>query len=270
MVTSSSTRSVTWSVISSRNSAIADSRFPSGRITVAATHLENRTKPAERVVQLKEFLETIKDIPHPVVVAGDMNTSTTDLTPTSLRRELLKRFGNPKFWIKQGVNYALGFGLIEDFIITSITFGRNHADPTVRHIPFLVPNAERKFFETIKNFRFADGNAFDFRGDRERSAGEKSKSLSNSNERGRKGFVTTYQVNRPIFFIGKYKLDWIFVKPANLKNPMNRNESYQFAPHFGRTLTTINEIVEDRISDHRPMLVDLPLGEPFLNEKKRK
>ena len=247
---------------------IADARFPSGRVTIAATHLENRTKPAQRVAQLAELLDTIKNISHPVVVAGDMNTSTSDLTPTSIRREFMKRLGSPKFWIRSGISYALGFGMIEDFIVTAADFGHTHADPTVHHIPFIAPNPERKFFDTLKNFRFADGGAFDFRGDRERSVGKKSRNLSNSNQRGRKGFITTYRVNRPIMLVGKYKLDWIFVKPANLKNPFNRHESYRFAPHFGRTLTAVNQIVKDRISDHRPMLVDLPLGEPLLYEKK--
>jgi endonuclease/exonuclease/phosphatase family metal-dependent hydrolase len=247
---------------------IVDTRFPEGRVTVAATHLENRTKPSHRRIQLKELLGTIENIPHPVILAGDMNTSTTDLTPTSIRRELMKRLGNPKFWIKTGVNYWLGFGLIEDFLMSSVTFGRTQSDPTVRSIPLVAPNPERKFFQTLENFRFADGGAFDFRGDPTRSTGEKSKSLSNSNERGRKGFVTTYQVPRPIFFVGKYKLDWIFVKPGALKINSERQESYRFAPHFGRTLTAINEAVADRISDHRPLIVDLPLGEPLLNGKK--
>jgi endonuclease/exonuclease/phosphatase family metal-dependent hydrolase len=247
---------------------ITDPRLPEGRVTIAATHLENRTKPSQRRIQLKELLGGIENIAHPVVLAGDMNTSTTDLTPTSIRRELMKRLGNPKFWIKTGVNYALGFGLIEDFLMSSVTFGRTQSDPTVRHIPLVAPNPERKFFQTLEDFRFADGGAFDFRGDPARSNGEKSKSLSNSNERGRKGFVTTYQVPRPIFFVGKFKLDWIFVKPATLKNNSERRESYRFAPHFGRTLTAINEAVESRISDHRPLLVDLPLGETALNEKK--
>jgi endonuclease/exonuclease/phosphatase family metal-dependent hydrolase len=246
---------------------IADARFPGGRVTIAATHLENRTKPSHRQVQLKELLGTIENIPHPVILAGDMNTSTTDLTPTSIRRELMKRLGSPKFWIKTGVNYALGFGLIEDFLMSSVTFGRTQSDPTVRHIPLVAPNPERKFFQTLEEFRFSDGGAFDFRGDPARSNGEKSKSLSNSNERGRKGFVTTYQVPRPIFFVGKFKLDWIFVKPAILKKDSELKESYRFAPHFGRTLTAVNEAVEDRISDHRPLIVDLPLGEPPLNSK---
>jgi hypothetical protein len=241
---------------------IAHEKFPGGRVTVVATHLENRTKPVNRLKQLNELLETIKDIPHPVVLAGDMNTSTEDLTPTSIKRELMKRFGNPKFWLRRGVNYALGFGLMENLLMSAVSFGRNQADPTVKHIPFFAPNPERKFFTTLENFRFADGGAFDFRGDAERSAGGKNKRLANSNERGSKGFVTTFRVKRPITFVGKYKLDWIFVKPANLTNPVDRQQSYRFAPHFGRTLTEINRAIEDGISDHRPLIVDLPLSEP--------
>ncbi len=241
---------------------IADPRFPEGRVSVVATHLENRTKPANRHKQLKELLEEIKEIRHPVILAGDMNTTTSDLTPTSFIRELTKRFGSPKFWIKRGVLMIFGIGFLEDFALTAITFGRTHADPTVKSIPIISPNPERKFFATLEDFRFADGGSFDFRGDSARSSGRKGKRLSNSNERGKFGFITTYQVNRPIVFIGKYKLDWIFVKPAN---PINSdNPSYQFAPHFGRTLTEINEVVEDRISDHRPLIVDLPLVEPKL------
>ena len=174
------------------------------------------------------------------------------------------RIGDPKYWMRQAATYALGIGLLEEVILSGITFGRKHSDPTVKHIPFIAPNAERKLFDTLKNFRFDDGTAFDLRGDKERSIGGKRKSFANSNQRGKKGFVTTYQVARPLMFIGKYKLDWIFVKPGGLRAPFAKNGSYRFAPHFGRTLTTVNEAVEDRISDHRPMIVDLPLGEPIL------
>ncbi|CAN5641592.1 hypothetical protein BH24ACI2_BH24ACI2_02690 [soil metagenome] len=249
---------------------IADARLPSGRVTIAATHLENRAKSANRVKQLNELLDMVKELRHPVVIAGDMNTSTEDLTPTSFQREFKKRYGNPQYWIRKGIVYLLGFGMIEDFVLDGLTFWRKQSDPTVRHIPFFVPNSERRFFTTLKNFRFADGGAFDFRGNPSRSIGSKGKMLSNSNERGGKGFVTTYQVNRPIKFIGKYKLDWIFVKPADLTKPTDSNGSYRFAPHFGCTLAAVNKIVEDRISDHRPILVDLPLADPPIDEKKAK
>ncbi len=244
---------------------IADERLPTGRVTIVATHLENRTKPASREKQLAELLDTLKDIPHPIVMAGDMNTSTTDLTPTSFRREFMIRFGNPRFWIKKAATYALGLGMLYDMAIGGITFGRNHSDPTVKPIPYIAPNAERKFFNTLKAFRFADGGAFDLRGDKKRSIGKKSKEYSNSNQRGVKGFVTTYQVARPLMFIGKYKLDWIFVKPPKLPDPHDKKAPYLFAPHFGRTLTAVSEAISDRISDHRPMIVDLPLSEPVID-----
>jgi len=243
---------------------ILDKRFPNGRVTIAATHLENRTKSMNRVKQLEELLGLIKDARHPVVLAGDMNTSSSDFTPTSVRRELTKRYGNPGYWIRKGVGYALGFSLIEDTVLDGLSFWRTQSDPTVRHIPILMPNSEHKFFSTLEAFRFSDGGAFDFRGDKNRSYRNKGKTLANSNERGGKGFVNTYQVKRPIKFIGKYKLDWIFVKPANLKKPADKKGSYRFAPHFGRTFTEVNQVIEDRISDHFPLIIDLPLGEPPL------
>lgn len=243
---------------------ITDERFPAGRVTIAATHLENRTRSKNRRLQLEELLETIRTIPHPVIVAGDMNTSGSDLTPTSIRRELMKRFGNPRYWIEKGIQYALGFGLVEDVLMSGLTFGRTMNDPTVKSIPFFSRNSERKFFASLEKFRFADGGAFDFRGEKSRAFNEKEKTLANSNQRGKKGFITTYQVKRPLYLIGKYKLDWIFVKPARLTDPRDEKQSYKFAPHFGQTLTTVNEVLEDRISDHRPLIVDLPLGEPAL------
>jgi hypothetical protein len=55
------------------------------------------------------------------------------------------------------------------------------------------------------------------------------------------------------------KLDWIFVKPLQLTDPDARDQSYAFAPQFGRTLKTLNYSLKDRISDHNPLIVDLSL-----------
>lgn len=249
---------------------ITDPRFPAGRATIVGTHLENRTSPGNRQIQLKELLGIIKPIHNPVVVAGDMNTSSTDAAPTSVRRELNKRFGKQEFWAKTGINFLLGLGMIDDLLITGITFGRNHDDPMARHIPVLMPNKERKFFSMLKEFRFADGGAFDFRGESPRSASGKGGNLSNSNERDKKGFVTTFQFERRVVFVGSYKLDWIFVKPANLSRPSDYRGSYVFAPHFGHTLDKVNYIAENRISDHHPMIVELPLSEPVIKSNKIK
>lgn len=247
-----------------------DQRLPGGRLTIVATHLENRSSSGGRERQLREVLATIKDIPGPVVFAGDMNTSSRDMTPTTLTRELSRRFGRAEYWAKTGLNYLLGLGMLEDAAVASLTFGRNHGDPTVRHIPIFMPNEERKFFSTLKRFRFSDGGAFDFRGEKERSTGSKRNTLANSNERDKKGFVTTFRTPRPVKFIGRYKLDWIFVKPLQLRDPSDYSGSYVMAPHFGRTLGELPQIVKDRVSDHSPLIVDLPLDDPRIPKIKER
>ena len=39
--------------------------------------------------------------------------------------------------------------------------------------------------------------------------------------------------------LGKYKLDWIFVK-SYLEDPRNTGGPYAFAPHFARTMPRVN------------------------------
>jgi hypothetical protein len=85
--------------------------------------------------------------------------------------------------------------------------------------------------------------------------------LGNSNQRESKGFSTTYATTRTVGPVGRFKLDWIFVK-SYLSSPENHAEPYLFAPHFARTMETVNYSIEDRISDHNPISLDLPFGEP--------
>jgi hypothetical protein len=144
---------------------------------------------------------------------------------------------------------------------------RTQADPTVCSIPLVASNPEAQFFERLKDFRFSDGNAFDFRGERQRSVGSKNDPLANSNQRGEKGFITTYEMERTIAFVGKFKLDWIFVKPPALTEPYTNKHPHRFAPHFGRTLKSLNDALKDRISDHTPIMADLPLAEPRLDQR---
>lgn len=243
---------------------LVDPQFPDGRVTIVATHLEDRTTPKNREKQLKELLERIKDIDTPVILTGDMNSTGEDSTPTSLKREVTKRLGSKSFWIQRGIGYALGVGIIKDVLIGGVKFVRNQSDPTVKHVPIVAPNPAAGFFEALKDFRFKDGGAFDFRGEPERSIGKSSETLGNSNERGAKGFVTTFEVERTVGSIGKFKLDWFFVKPPRLANPDEKDQPHLFAPHFGRTLKPLNFSIERRISDHSPILVDLPFSEPRL------
>jgi endonuclease/exonuclease/phosphatase family metal-dependent hydrolase len=245
---------------------IVDPEFPQGRVTIVATHLEDRTTPKNRQKQIEELLERIKDINNPVVLTGDMNTTGEDSTPTSLKREVTKRLGSKSFWIHRGIGYALGIGVLKDVLIGGVKFVRNQSDPTVKHVPIVAPNPAAGFFEELKDFRFTDGGAFDFRGEPTRSIGQSSETLGNSNERGPKGFVTTYEVERKVASIGKFKLDWFFVKPPGLTDPDKKDQPHLFAPHFGRTLKPLNYSIESRISDHSPIMVDLPFGEPRLNE----
>ena len=236
---------------------IEDASIPQGALTVVATHLEAKAKPSERLDQLEEVLSHIRPVDHPLILAGDMNTSGSDSTPTSFQREVKKRLGSTTFWATQGIKYATGVGLLYDISVGLVKMQRTRNDPTVTSVKFVSENAEGKFFSTLKDFRFLDERAFDFRGSKDYSTGASGETLSDSNERGSKGFVSTLELN------GKWKiemkLDWIFVKPPELTDPDDREQSYLFAPQFGRTLKTLNYSLKDRISDHNPLIADLPL-----------
>ena len=235
---------------------INDASIPGGRLTVAATHLEAKSKPSERLEQLEEALTEIQRIDHPVVFAGDMNTSGSDSTPTSFEREVKKRLGSTKFWATQGIKYATGVGLFYDITVGLVKMQRVKNDPTVKSVKFVSENPEEKFFDTLKDFRFADGGAFDFRGSKAHSIGGSGETLSDSNERADKGFVSTLELKGKITLA--LKLDWIFVKPLGLTDPNDRDQPFRFAPQFGRTLKGLNYSLKDRISDHNPLIVDLP------------
>jgi endonuclease/exonuclease/phosphatase family metal-dependent hydrolase len=236
---------------------IEDPGIPGGVATVVATHLEAKAKPGERVKQLQELLAAVKGINHPVILAGDMNTSGSDSTPTSFQREFKKRMGSKSFWVTKGIKYATGVGLVYDVTLGLVKFWRTRSDPTVKNVKFVSENPEEKFFTTLKDFRFDDGGAFDFRGARQYSIGAHNNTLSDSNERASKGFVSTLELKSKIDI--ELKLDWIFVKPADLTDPDDTKQPFRFAPQFGRTLKALNYSLKDRISDHSPILVDLPL-----------
>lgn len=245
---------------------ITDPAIPTGTATVVATHLEDETTPKNRRRQLEELLGHIRDNPHPVILAGDMNTSDQDGAPITVGRLFKEHFGSAKWWASEGVTeavtYTTPFGLFYQATVGSTSFARKLEDPTERSIPIVAGNPEAKFFDTLENFRFADGAAFDFRGDRSRTANGHGGRLADSNERGLKGFEPTEELGRHYGPIGKYKLDWIFVKPGGLDKPDDRNGPLRFAPHFARTIQTLNHAIPEKISDHNPIVVDLPLGEP--------
>jgi endonuclease/exonuclease/phosphatase family metal-dependent hydrolase len=237
---------------------------PAQHVTIAATHIENRTRPKTRRKQLQELLKQVGDVPNPVIIAGDMNTSGSDSTPTSVENMLYKRYGDLDFWATKGIQLT-GVGLIYTGAKTvrNVAGFEYRVDPTSANIPGASPNLERGFFSTLEKFRFADGKVIDFRGVETRTTNGTAGTLADSNQRQSKGFTPTYVTELIWGDIGvaRFKLDWIFVKD-NIKEPRDTNGSYLFAPHFPRTLADLNNCLPEPISDHSPMTADLPFREP--------
>lgn len=231
------------------------------RLTVAATHLESNASPETRRKQMEELLALLVDIHNPVIIAGDLNTTGGDSSPTSIKKQIYQRLGSAEFWVDRGVKYATGVGLLYDVVKGSWNTYKNQDDPTAMNIPLMGPNPEAKMFSLLEEFRFRDGFAFDFRGNEDRTINGTQGTLANSNQRDTKGFATTYEFERAIGIVGKMKLDWILVK-AYLTNPRDDNGTYRFAPHFARTMGSVNYALATRLSDHDPISVDLPFEEP--------
>ncbi len=232
--------------------------LPTGRLTVISVHLENRCPPECRQKQMRALLDTIRTINNPVVLGGDLNTSGQDATPTSVRNEIMKRVTDYRFWVKHAIFWFSPVS-IPQYAILPLQYFHRYLDPTARHFPFVWENRERALFQTVENFRFADGETFDFRGNAQRTLNKKERTLANSNQRGAKGFVPTYAFERNFGgWVGHFKLDWFFVKPF-IQNPRAVDQSYRFAPHFPITMRELNESAPDRISDHPPLTVDLPI-----------
>jgi endonuclease/exonuclease/phosphatase family metal-dependent hydrolase len=241
---------------------------PGHAVTVVSTHLENRTNPKVRQQQMVELLQQVHDIPHAVIVAGDFNTTGGNSTPTSVEMMLYKRYGSVDFWTTQGIQWTTGVGAIYSGARTAAKLSgiQYRIDPTRANVPGASPNLERGLFTTIERFRFADGHAFDFRGGR--TTNGRSGTLADSNERGSAGFSPTF-VSELIWGkvrVAKFKLDWILVKSA-LDNPKDPKGPYVFAPHFARTLSDLNNCLQQPISDHSPMTVYLPFKEPPVQHK---
>jgi len=114
----------------------------------------------------------------------------------------------------------------------------------------------------IEGFRFADGRAFDSRGDEDRNLHDRGGTLANSNHRAGKGCEPTFTLKRDFGgLLGRYKLDWMFVSPF-ITETRRADMSYRFAPHYPLTMRDLNNATEDGISDHAPIAVGLPFEEP--------
>jgi len=231
------------------------------RLTVAATHLESNASPKSRREQMEELLLLLGDIHNPVIIAGDLNTTRSNSSPTSIKKQIYQRLGSAEFWAMTGAKYATGVGLLFDVAKFSVNTAMNQDDPTARNIPLVGPNPEAHMFSLLEEFRFRDGFAFDFRGDEDRTINGTQGTLANSNQRDSMGFATTYEFQRAVGIVGKMKLDWILVR-AYLRDPHDDEGPYRFAPHFARSMASVNYALAARLSDHNPISVDLPFEEP--------
>lgn len=240
----------------SRMAIIADVTLPSNgeKLTIVATHFENRVLPVYRQKMLRELLSEVSDVNNPLILLGDFNTTTQDGRPTTFAREVKKRLKDPNYIIRTALLYSNPISAIINVSTISVDAVRKQANPTVRSIPVFAPNFEKKFFNIIKTYEFDDDTKFDRRGDKSSSVGKAGR-FSNSNQRKQKGFVPTYLFERN-FYIARYKLDWIFVKTCSENR---KNDSYKFAPHFGRTLFELNYGLDKPLADHTPITVDLPV-----------
>ncbi len=238
---------------------------PGHRVTIACTHLENRTKPKIRRQQMGELLDAVRDTTNPVIIAGDMNTTGSDSTPTSVENMLYKRYGSLDFWTTKGVKWATGVGLIYTGAKTAMSLSgiQYRIDPTSANIPGASANLERAFFNSLEKFRFSDGKAIDFRGIPQRTVNGTAGTLADSNQRQGGGFKPTF--NAELIWghvkLAKFKLDWFFAK-ADIDSPRDAKGPYLFAPHFARTLVNLNNAPPEPIADHSPMTIDLPFNEP--------
>lgn len=235
--------------------------IPNNTLTIINIHLEIKCQPKDRARQMKEILSYMRNIKNPVIMMGDFNAAPTDISPTSVTRVVKRTAKNPSAWLGVALNVA-GSQLNAPRVATNIV--KNFNDPFAADIKVIAPNPLKEMFTYIKEFRFKDGSVFDFRGNKERSIGEKNEILANSNQRGLKGFVTTFSVKRALTVIGKYRLDWAFVRPLHLIDPENNEASYKLSPHFGETLEEMNTSLIRQVSDHHPNLFNLPLNEPSI------
>lgn len=248
----------------SRVAVVADLLLPNkDTVTVVATHLENRCLPECRFKQFEFLLNRLRNIKNPLILAGDFNTTGTDASPVSFKKEVLKRVKDPEYLAKNAILSLTPISFAQNVILGAANKLRQFKDPTIRNIPIVLPNKERKLFDYLKDFRFNDRTCFDVRGVLEKTHRGNSDFLSNSNERDLKGYKPTFELERSLG-VAKYKLDWFFVKPLDLKNPNDKEGSYAYAPHYGRTLGLVNRGFGGRISDHDPIVVDIPINEPSI------
>ena len=90
-------------------------------------------------------LSALRGVHHPVILGGDLNTTGTDGTPTTIRRELMQRVKNYEFWATQALKWGTPASL--PLLASSpVAYFRTYKDPTSFHVPVISGNKEAKMF----------------------------------------------------------------------------------------------------------------------------
>lgn len=103
---------------------------------------------------------------------------------------------------------------------------------------------EKEVLKTISKTKFCDGQKIDKSGE---------KNFSNTNEKCKKGFKSTFYLKRS-FGIAKYKTDWIFLKKG-FGFSINQNRCYKLTPFYTKTLYEMNFSQKKPPSDHAPIVL---------------
>jgi endonuclease/exonuclease/phosphatase family metal-dependent hydrolase len=237
------------------------SDVPGGTVTLVNAHLENKCTPECRRTQLDAILHSVGARKTPVVLAGDLNTTGADGSNLSVAYIAKSKVKDYRFWAQQAVMW--GTAMPSTF---AVNYFKNYNDPSAVDIKVLANNKEAALFNVLERFRFDDGGQFDFRGDKRRTLNGKGGRMSDSNTRALKGFVPTFSLPRTYLgLVGRYRLDWFFVKPAYDDGKLTDS----IAPWRPRTMRDLNTSPQDRISDHAPITVDLPVR-PYKTDKAQK
>jgi endonuclease/exonuclease/phosphatase family metal-dependent hydrolase len=131
---------------------IALDSSPAGTLTLVDTHLEDKTTPACRRKQMQVLLESVQAIPNPLVLAGDMNTTSADGSLLSLGYVAKSKITDYRFWGHEVITW--GTPLPSLF---PIKYFKNYSDPTTRDLKFFFDNKEAALFSDVQKFHFADG-----------------------------------------------------------------------------------------------------------------
>jgi endonuclease/exonuclease/phosphatase family metal-dependent hydrolase len=146
-----------------RNALIADLQLPNKDvIAVVSSQLENRAESKCRQRQLESTLHYMKTFTNPIIFGVDLNNIGKSSAPTTIMRTVEKTVKDPKFYIKKVISSINPFSWLSS--LTSMTYGnyRKMGDPTVNHIPILLPNNAHRLFIAMHAFEFTDGLKFDF------------------------------------------------------------------------------------------------------------